>query len=123
MALLAIICLVLFLLVYGSWEFIKWRKNRKRKEFEKTFNFKKYKVLETIYNISKKTSVTQGEIPGMPVRKIAILEHTDLLPKQLKELYDDMAKDDLVTDQGEALTLTDFGAKFFEIFAIKNKRV
>jgi len=116
---IGILFVLLCLMAYGVWEFIKWRKNRKRKSFEKTFDFKKYKVLETIYNISKKT----GDIAGMPVRKIAILEHTDLSPKQLKELYDNMVGDDLVTDQGESLTLTDFGAKFFEIFARKNKRV
>ena len=95
MAFFAILAAVLFLLCYGGWELFKWRKGKKRKDFEKTFDFKKYKVLETIYNISQKT----GEIAGMPVTKIAILEHTDLSPKQLKELYLTMVKDELVTDQ------------------------
>jgi len=119
MAFLAIIALVIFLFCYGGWELFKWRKGKKRKDFEKSFDFKKYKVLETIHNISKKT----GQVSGMPVTKIAILEKTDLSPKQLKELYETMVTDELVTDQGTSLTLTDFGAKFFEIFAQKNKRV
>jgi predicted transcriptional regulator len=119
MALFAIIALVLFLLCYGGWELFKWRKGKKKREFEKTFDFKKYQILETIYKISKKT----GKIAGMPVVKIAILERTNLSPKQFKELYQTMVKDELVTDQSSSLTLTDFGAKFFEIFVKKNKKI
>lgn len=118
MAFFAVIALILALITYGVFEFIKWRKGKKQREFEKTFDFKKFKVLETIYKVAKKT----GDVAGMPVRKIAILEKTDLSPKQLRELYVVMARDELVTNQGEGLTLTEFGAKFYEIFAKKNKR-
>ena len=94
----------------------QWNKGKKEREFEKSFDFKKYKVMEIIYKISQKA----GEISGMPVRKIAILEKTNLSPKQLKDLYTKMVKDDLVTDQGESLTLTDFGGKYFEVFLKKD---
>jgi len=110
---------VLFLLSYGGWELYKWNNGKKKREFENTFDFKKFKIIETIYNISK----TTGQISGMPVNKIAILEKTNLSPKQLKELYSTMVKDELVTDQGAALTLTDFGAKYFEVFLKKKKDV
>jgi len=110
---------VLFLLSYLAWRLTEWNNGKKKREFEKTFDFKKFKIIETIYNISK----TAGEISGMPVTKIAILEKTDLSPKQLRELYSTMVKDDLVTDQGTSLTLTDFGAKYFEVFLKKKKDV
>lgn len=82
-----------------------------KKSIEQKFESQRKKVLQIIYEIGKKADKTTG----MPIRIMKILEEMNIMPKELKEIYESLEKDDLVYVKGDAIYLTDLGESYIDI--------
>ena len=108
------LCLVgIFFLI--RWMVIK-HVEKKCDQAQKDVHSQRNQLLETIYNIAKKVDKTAG----MPVRKIKVIETLNMPPLVLTQLCQFLAKDEMIEESTEGISLTDFGSKYVEIF-IKQK--
>jgi len=114
-----VITLLLFIIIYG----VLWYKKNNKLAIVNPYDvvqLNRKRIIEFVY---KQTNKMKKANMKTEVTKISILEKLNITPELMNKCLKELTQDKLINMSENLISLTSFGAQYYEIFIKSKKRV
>jgi len=115
-----VITLLLFVIIYG----VLWYKENNKSTIivnpYDVIRLNRKRIIEFVY---KQTNKMKKANMKTEVTKISILEKLNITPELMNKCLKELTQDKLINMSENLISLTSFGAQYYEVFIKSNKRV